>query len=411
MDPNKNLSLDAEGLKQVEGVVGAALDKALEKYHGQLLETGKAQTETRTEVKTLAEHYATIAERLDKVEQLGLKVRPGQAIETRSIGQRFVVDAAVKAVLEGKAGKARVEFKDDSMLPLAYKNTILGEEGSPQEPSDTLVPSHRIPGIFGGAFRTLRILDALPSAPTASNKVEFTRELTFTNDAAETREGAAKPESDITFELADAPVRTIAHFIKLSKQVLEDAPALAAYVDRRLRYGVEKRAETQVVSGNGTSPNLAGLFTAPNFTAFTPETGETALDSLNRMKNLVIAADYAPTAFFVNPTDWGAIERLKKSDSGYIVADGAGITYVQNGLIPLVWGLPVIVSNSIPQGYGACGAWDQACQVFVRGGTVVEMFEQDSDNVQKNLITVRAEQRIALAVFRPASIYKGALTQ
>lgn len=400
---------EVELLNKAVQSVESKIEDAIKKYEGQLKETGSVANEVRSEIKALSEKYAGKVELLDKVEarlaeleqkSAGIK---GKVDRPLSIGQQFVNSDQFKAFASGSQQKARFEIKN---------NTIIGESGTPQQPSDVLVPADRLQGIIPGAFRALRVLDFLPTGTTNSNNVEYTKENVFTNSAAETEENpsSGKPESGITFTLANAPVRTIAHWLKLSKQVMEDAPALATYVDRRLRYGVLLRAETQVISGNGTAPNLAGLLDSGNFTAYSPVADATnRIDILNAAKYQVIAADYQPTAYFINPADWGVIERIKRgaSDDGYVAGDGAGLTYIQGGMVPIIWGLPVVASNSIPEGQFICGAFDMATQIFLRSGVVVEMFEQDEDNVQKNLVTVRAEQRMAFAVFRPDSIVAG----
>jgi HK97 family phage major capsid protein len=207
----------------------------------------------------------------------------------------------------------------------------------------------------------------------------------------------------VTFELASAPVRTIAHWLKLSTQVLDDAPALASYIDTRLRYGVELRIDQQLLNGNGTGQNISGMTDSGNFTAFTPTPGETALDSINRAIYAVYAADYAPTAMIMNPADWGAIERIKGNDEHYIIGNPQGT------IGRVLWGLPVVVSNTMTSGKFLLGAMPIAYQVWNRQGTVVEMYAQDEDNVQRNLVTVRAESRLALAVYRPISVQYGDL--
>ena len=382
-----------DGLKAVETKLGVQLAS----YEGQLKETGDVARKTAEDVKSLAERHQELAGALTELAQKGVKLEQKPAV--KSIGQEFIESAAFKAFKDGGSTKARIELK----------NTILGEAGSPQDPVDTIVPADRMAGIVGGAFRALNLLDFVPQGMTSSNSVEYTRELSWTNDAAETAEGGAKPESDLTFELVNAPVRTIAHWIKVSKQVLDDAPALASYVDRRLRHGVQVRLQNQIVAGNGTSPNLSGILDSGNYTAVTAATGDNALDFANRLKYAVIGADYAPSFFLVNPTDWGAMERLKKgtSDDSYIGAEGA-IGYLQNGLVPLLWGLPVVMSNSITSGQMICAASD-AMMLWNRQGVAVEMFEQDDTNVQKNLVTIRAEMRAAFSIFRAAAVRAGSI--
>jgi HK97 family phage major capsid protein len=402
---------EVKQLEEAVKVIEKKIEESIEKYEGQVKDAGSAANELRAEVKALSEKHAGLVgkeeiakyeARIKELEQKATGMK-GQHERTLSTGEQFVKSDQFKAFIDGRQNKARFETK----------NTIIGEAGSPQQPSDILVAPDRLSGIVPGAFRSLRVLDFLPTGTTNSNNIEYTRETTagFSNNAAETEENpsSGKPESDLVFELANAPVRTIAHWLKLSKQVMEDAPALATYVDRRLRYGVLLRAETQVLNGNGSAPNISGILDG-NFSAYVPVADQvTYIDILNAAKYQVIGADYAPSAYMLNPADWGVIERTKRgsSDDGYVAGDGAGLTYVQGGMVPILWGLPVIASNSVPEGTFICGAFDMATQIFLRQGVAVEMFEQDEDNVQKNLITVRAEQRMAFAVFRPESIVAG----
>ncbi len=352
----------------------------------------KAANDAATEVQKMADRI------IQAEQKLADNVQSGKA-EVKTLGQLLIASDAYKDFASGVTNRARFEVQ---------ANTITGTEGSPPANSDILVPTQRLNGIIPGAFRALKIRDLLPQGNTVSNMVEYTRELVFTNAAAETGENNTKPEATLTFDLKTAPVRTIAHFLKLTKQVLEDAPALASYVDTRLRYGVELRIDQQILNGNGTGQNISGLTdkdgSTDNYTAFSPTVGETELDALNRMKYLVAAQDYNATGIVLNPATWGAIERLKDTQDRYVVGSPL------NPYGPTLWGLPVVVTNTMTTGKALVAAFDILAQVWNRSGTVVEMFEQDSDNVQKNLVTVRAESRLALAIYRPASSQYGALT-
>ena len=388
--------------------VEKSLDQAIEKYQGQLDESKSAANEVRDEVKSLAEqhselvkHSESLAAKFQEFEQTALTSMKGPSKTADTWGKSLIDSDAYKGFLSGQQQRARVEVK----------NTILGEGGSPQDPQNILVPEDRLAGIVPGAFRELTVLDFFPAGATGSNQIQYTREASWTNNAAERAEGTAKPESDLTFELVDDPVRTIAHIIKLSKQVLDDAPMLQTYVDRRLRHGIRNRLELQILRGNGTSPNISGLSASGRHTAFTPATGDNQFDSISKAKYAIVGADYRANVVFLNPADWGTMERLKfgASDDRYLVGDGAMLSYIQGGMTPLVWGLPVVASNNVEAGKFYV-LDSNATQLFMRSGAVVEMFEQDEDNVQKNLITVRCEMRAALATFQPDAIRYGDLT-
>lgn len=389
--------------------VTAKVHAAFEKYEGELKEYGSVSAKTKADVKALSDEHqkllqenAELAIRVKDLEQIGASAPKG-ANSGKTLGKTFVEsDAFASFKNGGGSGKARFGVQ---------ANTIIGEGGSPQDPVDTIVPADRLPGIVGGAFRALTFLDFVPMGSTSSNAIEYTRELSWTNDAAETAEGGSKPESDLTFELVNEPVRTIAHWIKASKQVLDDAPALQSYIDQRMRHGVRQRLELQILRGNGTSPNLEGLSSTNKSTAFTPISGDNAFDSLNKAKYAVIGSDYTPTFIALNPADWGIMERLKvsASDDRYLAGDGAALSYLNGGLTPMIWGLPVVLSNNVQSGKFYLGA-SQAMMLMMRQDAVVEMFEQDGTNVQTNLITIRAELRAAFAGFRPTAVRYGSLT-
>ena len=371
--------------------------EAIEKKQSEIdsmLKSAGAESKSAVEAaEKAAKELKAMGDRLLEIEQKQAEgIKKGYEMP-KSLGESFATSDEFKAFAEGRTSKARLEMK----------NTITGQSGSPAANSDTIVAPQRQVGIVSGAFRTLRIRDVMPSGTTSSNLVEYTRELAFTNSAAETAEGATKPEAALTFELVSAPVKTIAHWLKLSKQVMDDAPALASYVDTRLRYGVDLRIDQQLLNGNGSGQNIGGLAKAGNHTAFTPSSGDNAIDSINRAIYAVAAADYNATAIILNPADWGAIERTKTNDDAYVFG-------APQKLAPTLWGLPVIATNTMTAGKFMVGAFDMAAQVWNRQGTVVEMSEADDTNFQKNLVTVRAEARLALAIYRPASIQYGNLT-
>lgn len=326
---------------------------------------------------------ATMAE----LSQKGVKLQEKEKVDT--IGNQFVNSDAFKNMQNGSSVKARFEVQN---------NTITG--------SDATVAPDRQAGIVGGAFRQLRISDVLNTYNTTSNAIEYTRENVFTNNAAEAAEGTQKQESVVDFELVSVPVRTIAHFIKLSKQIMDDAPALASYVDGRMRYGVELREENQIISGDGTGANLSGLLDAGNYTVFTAQSGESAMLSIRRAIAQVKAADYAADVVILNPQDAMLID-IDKATDGHFINNPS----TSRGMQPATaWGLPVVESNAMPVGQFLVGSFAMAAALWARQGVVVDLFEQDGDNAQKNLVTLRAEKRCALSVYRPASLVGGTLT-
>jgi HK97 family phage major capsid protein len=326
------------------------------------------------------------------LEQKGTGGEQATAIDERW-GAQLVKSDKYKDFAAGNVSKCRVEVK----------NTLTG--------SDTTVAPDRKPGIVSGAAQPLTLETLLPSTPTSSNAIEFTKEASFTNAAAEAAEGAAKAESALTWTLVNMPVSTVAHWIKISRQLSLDAPALASYVNARMVYGVNRRVETQLAVGNGTSPNINGMFNAGNFTAH--GYADAALGTILKkfvlirkiMADLVIAG-YAPDAILLNPADFAQMEVDQiQAGTSNVVRFNINAAGQQT-----LFGLPVYQSVGVTADNVAVGAFAQAYMVYNREGVVVDLSESDSDNFTKNLITVRAERRLALATEVPAAVRYGDIT-
>lgn len=384
----KKMNASVESIQATQ----ANIEKELEKTKSENSDEVKAAV---TKANELAEKVTGLASTVLDIEQnMAAAVNKGHApIET--LGAMVVKSEKFKDFAQGNLEKFTFQA-----------NTISGQEGSPPVNSDTLVPADRMNGIIPGSFRTLRVSDVLPQFNTDSNSVEYTRELLATNNAAETAEGAQMPESDITFELESVPVRTIGTFLKTSTQVIDDAPALESYINVRLRHFVDFRVDSQIINGDGAGQNLSGMLLAGNHTDFTPQSGENALDSLNRSIEAAALADYPATAIIMNPADWYAISRIKvgADDDRYVFGTPQSI------MNPAIWGLPVVVTNAMAANQFITAAFDIAYGLHNRAETTVEMYMQDEDNVQKNLLTIAAKNRKALSSFRPASSQSGPLT-
>tara|TARA_R110000851_G_scaffold332539_1_gene508989 strand:+ start:709 stop:1848 length:1140 start_codon:yes stop_codon:yes gene_type:complete len=364
---------------------------AMHKDIEQKMATVNEQSEAKgVEYKTALDALNGSIKKLDdQIIELAQKhATPLEVMEKKSFGAIFMESEAVKSYIGGQTSRAKTEIK----------NTIINS-GNDTSRHDQLE------GVVPGAVRQLTVMPTVAKGSTSSNIIYYSKELLWTNNAAKTAEGVTKPESVLTFEEASKAVVTIPHFIKVSKQALADSTFLASYIDRRLRHGVNNKVEQYVISDAAD-----GWLAAANSTVVSPLLTVDVFGLASKMKYAVIAADYEPSFFYMNPEDWGAAEvtRRASGDTAFIGASGA-VAYVNNGLTPLLWGLPVVLSNNVPTGTMICKSMD-ADMFADRESTTVEMFEQDGDNVQKNLVTIRAEARGAELVFTPAAILTGDIT-
>jgi HK97 family phage major capsid protein len=369
------------GIKSVQDKLSAQLDSAMEKYEGQLSVYGKAQDEVKAEVKALADDFQrSITEVAQKMDNYGT---PSVAM---SAGEEFVKSEAFKALVTGQVQRARIDVK-----------TTVSDD-------TTVFPTQR-PGVIRGDFKPLTIRELFNAIPVTSNMVNSLREESFVNSAAEVSQGAAKPQSEANFEQYNVPITTVAHWIKVSNQLLADAPAIVSYIDTRARDGLAQRVDAQLLNGNGSSPNLSGLTDTGNFTAYTATSDDLLVDAINRAKYDLWALGNMPDTVIVNPADWGAMERTREGAGTGMYLYGTPGTMA--GVNP--FGLRVVLSNNMASGKFLVGAIANSTALYVRQGATVEM-GYINDDFTKNLVTIRVEERLGLGVERPSAILYGDFT-
>jgi HK97 family phage major capsid protein len=258
------------------------------------------------------------------------------------------------------------------------------------------------PGILPLLSQPLTIADLMASATTDSNLVRSMVETLATNAADGVAEGALKPESAIEFAAVDEPVRKIATFLPISDEMLEDAPSLRGYVDARLRLFVLQEEEREILSGGGAAANeLAGLLgriPAGNLNLRSTVAGATDVDHIARGLNRVREAFLEPDAIVLNPADFERISLLKDADGKYLLGNPAASDFGRS-----LFGKPIVLTNAIAAGTALVGAFRQAATLYRKGGVTVEASNSHQDWFQRNQTALRAEERIALAISRPAA--------
>lgn len=276
--------------------------------------------------------------------------------------------------------------------------------GSGAASAGALVQPYQVPGILTPGLRRLTVRDLLSQGRISSNALEYVRENVFTNSAAQVAEGTLKPESDITFTKQTANVKTIAHWIQASRQIMDDAPALQSYINNRLLYGLALVEEGQLLNGDGTGDNLEGLNTVA--TAYDDDldvANDTFADKIAHAVFQVSESEFDADGVILHPRDWHNIALLKDGDGRYIF--GGPQAFASR----VMWGLPVVATTAQAQGTFTVGAFGLASQVWDRMDATVEVSREDRDNFVKNMLTILCEERLALAHYRPTAIVTGTL--
>lgn len=326
-----------------------------------------------------------LAQKLEGI-QIGLKAsKPEDADEMR---KSLEESAEFKSFAAGDTGKHRMEFKAVTQVTAAG---IM-----PQPYRDSLVSMER---------DRLTMRDLLTIIPVTSNAVEYAQQNLRTNNAAPVAEGAQKPYSDYGWETKTAVIRTLAHLAKTSKQAVEDIPRLLAEIQSEMRYGLGVVEEQQLLFGNGTGQNLNGIMpqaiTFNQAAVLAKVANPTSIDVL-RLAILQVTLANAPVdGIVLNPVDWTLIELEKTTDNAYLFAQ------LQGTVGKRLWGTRVVETPAMTADNFLVGGFGYGAHMYQRTGVQVDLSTENADDFEKNMMTMRVEERIGLGVRRPYAFSKG----
>lgn len=296
-----------------------------------------------------------------------------------------------------------VRVKDFGLFRQKAVITGLGDTSA-----GALVESDRT-GIYEPLGRyQLGLRDLISVRQTASDTVEFVRQLTQSNAAAPVAEsnvttysGATgevsgeKPESSMTFERVTETVKTIAVWIPATKRALSDAAQLRGLIDDELRADLAEELENQMLNGNGSGENFTGLANTANVLS---QAWDTDLITTTRkaITHLLVTGKQRPTAWVLHPEDWEAIELLKDAENRYYWGGP-----MARGPMTL-WGVPVVQSFFVDQGTAWLGNWTKAV-LWDREQANISVSDSHADFFIRNMVAILAELRAAFGVIRPSA--------
>jgi HK97 family phage major capsid protein len=316
----------------------------------------------------------------------------GGPMQDESWGATIVNSEAFKAFKDGGARRPeRLEVKAVSTITSGA--TLAG----------SMIPPHVETTTVALPKRRMTIRSLLAPGTTNSNSVWFSRQTQRQNLAATVSEGVPKPQSDAHFSQIQTPVQTVAHFMQCSRNALDDAPALQSTIDAELRYGLALAEENLLLMGDGTGTNLLGLIpqsTPAGAPPFTPSLVQ-GIDTL-AFATLQAEVAYLPAnGLVLHPQDWLKLRLLKTTTGEYILGNPATAT------VPQLFGLPVVATPAINVGTFLVGSFDLAAQIYDRMAVEVLLSTEAGTNFTSNQVTIRAEERLALAVKQPLGLIYG----
>ena len=375
-------------LQEIKSALDKITDQVKEQGEKALAEAksaGSLAQKTKELVDDLLLQKNELTERVKAVEQAATETFVGQPAQ-KSGGEQVVDSDAFRQFKErGFQGSMKVEVK-------AVTSTAAGALIRPLYETEPVALQRR----------RFTIRNLLPVVPIATSSVDYPKQTTRTNAAAPVAESAAKPYSDYAWSNATAPVRTIAHLAKLTRQAMDDAPRLIAEVESEMRYGLALVEEAQILNGDGTGQNLNGIVTqATAYAAPFTLAGATSIDMIRLGMLQAELALYPSDGIVLNPSDWTRMQLSKDTTNQYLFSDPQGVVE------PRLWGLPVVSTPAMSIDKFLVGSFRFGATLYDRMGVEVLISTENVDDFEKNLATMRCEERLALAVKRPGAFIFG----
>jgi len=378
---------------QLDGI-SKSIDAKIEKSNSDVVNNvvEKANEIVKSEVSEMA---TKLNERLDAMEVANKKQFNSQKKVTfKSALQEALDNGAVEGLAKGNSRSASFELKADMTIGADFTGEV--------------IPADRVPGYKFDPTRPVHVRQLLATGSTQSDVVRYVKESGYSNGAAATAEGATLGQSDFDMTAADANVRKIGTYFRISEEMLADTPQLTSYLSARAPEKLLEVEDAQILSGDGTGANLSGIITdAADFDTSASGAFYQSVESANEFDVIVAALNqlsllnYSADCIMLNPTDFNKILLLKDSTNKYLKDQ------VYNGLQPSFSGVKVIQNTAIAAGTFLIGNFGIGTQLWVRQGVNVEFFREDGTNVRDGFVTVRVSERVALTNYLPNAFVNG----
>lgn len=346
-----------------------------------------------------------------KSDEIAKRVSPVKAIDTESsvLSSAFGSSQEYKSVVPGARQKRSIMVETNIHLRDVLKRATYSGSG------DGLTGYHLVPNIQEIGVQLPTVADLFMQAQTNQPTVRYMRETSYTNAAGWVSEGTAKPEATFNLEEVDAAVRKAAVWTKVTDESFEDFTQLRPYIDQRLALMLRTKIDSDLLNGTGVAPQIAGLLgtsgiqTAEMASNTAVKLAEAIMNAITKIRTVGF---FEPDALVINPNDY---QKLRLATDGNTQYYGGGFFLGQYGNEysdpGRIWGLRVVQTTAISEidlvtpaagNKGPIvGAFNLGGAVFYRNGLSVESTNTDQDDFIKNLTTIRVEQRLALAVYRP----------
>ncbi len=375
---------------------------------GKITDNAQTVASLQSEIQSLKTSQNSVSDLENTIKSLQKEVQALQQTKAQSVittdnkmdyGSRFVSSnefKAFKSALRDRNASVRLELSAAPETTQASNSATRTSLAQPYEAGIVTDPRQvlAIESLFGKINIDVNAYQYI--------KYGFTTTLTATGPAV-VSEGSAKPESNYSGIIKTGTIKTLAHWTKMTEQMIADNGNIVAFINDDMQYQLNKVIDAQIVNGSG-SGQLEGLSASGNYTDYITgagiDTGDTVIDLILKVKTKMEAANIRNISLLLNPVDWCKVLCSKNVNKDYLIP---GIVDIPQQRI---WGVPVILSGSVTSGKFHMGNFYEGGKIFERQGVTVEM-ARSGDDFEKNLMTLRVERRMDFAVVQPKALAYG----
>lgn len=375
---------------------------------GKITDNAQTVASLQSEIQSLKGSQNSVSELENTIKSLQKEVQALQQTKAQSVittdnkmdyGSRFVASnefKAFKSALRDRNASIRLELSAAPETTQASNSATRTSLAQPYEAGIVTDPRQvlAIESLFGKINIDVNAYQYI--------KYGFTTTVTATGPAV-VSEGSAKPESNYSGTIETGTIKTLAHWTKMTEQMIADDANIVSFINADMQYQLDKVIDAQIVNGSG-SGELKGLSASNNYTDYITgagiDTGDTVIDLILKVKTKMEAANIRNISLLLNPVDWCKVLCSKNVNKDYLIP---GIVDIPQQRI---WGVPVILSGSVTSGKFHMGNFYEGGKIFERQGVTVEM-ARSGDDFEKNLMTLRVERRLDFAVVQPKALAYG----
>lgn len=402
------------------------LDESIEKAVGQVREdNNKVNTDILNEVKELAKKHQELAEKHDKakvdemqkqLDKIEVELQKAAAAPRAKATDIYLGNQFVKSIAKVQGGlKAQIKqsgrFSFDLMEGTININskflTKAGDMTTGNTYTNDVVEPDRVLNFpVYDPNRPVHIRQFIAVGSTNSDTISYPKETGYDDGTATITEGNIIPQSDFDITQTESAVRKIGARMDMTTEMLDDTPYLTSYISRRLMEKLMNKEDTQILYGDGNAPNLSGItVNASSYTDSLADANVQRWDVLFKATVKARVSEYRANYIMLHPNDWAALMLTKDVDGRYIWPNAlAGAPIRINGAL-------VVDNTAITEGDFLVGDFNLGAQLFDRKGATIEFSRENQDNFEKDLVTVRILERVALPVYRDNAFVFGTFTQ